>query len=155
MVHQGRYLRSEYSNCIFDSRAHSGNDGISSLGWRRHWRKYGRTWGGPRIVPFQLDMSKSSPSESPYEHASVIRTSATYNYSLGKKGPTCPKTLFALLELLQKPKVSGYFRTHYIGKNSSHKSDRVMQGLLWYHANYAEALQALWKKGHRTVKPEC
>jgi hypothetical protein len=30
-----------------------------------------RTWGGPRIVPFQLDISMSSPSARPYEHASM------------------------------------------------------------------------------------
>lgn len=28
------------------------------------------TWGGPRIVPFQFAISMSSPSASPYEHAS-------------------------------------------------------------------------------------
>lgn len=29
-----------------------------------------RTWGGPRMVPFQLLMSRSSPSSRPYEQAS-------------------------------------------------------------------------------------
>lgn len=28
------------------------------------------TWGGPRMVPVQLVMSRSSPSSRPYEHAS-------------------------------------------------------------------------------------
>lgn len=30
----------------------------------------GPTCGGPRIVPFQLDINRSSPSVRPYEHAS-------------------------------------------------------------------------------------
>lgn len=32
-----------------------------------------RTWGGPRMVPFQLDIIKSSPSVRPYEQASERR----------------------------------------------------------------------------------
>lgn len=35
-----------------------------------------RTCGGPRIVPFQFDMSRSSPSARPYEQASRIQFSS-------------------------------------------------------------------------------
>lgn len=30
------------------------------------------TCGGPRMVPFQSDINRSSPLSRPYEHASVI-----------------------------------------------------------------------------------
>lgn len=35
-------------------------------------RRRNRTCGGPRIVPFQLDIIRSSASASPYEQASAI-----------------------------------------------------------------------------------
>ena len=65
----------------------------------------GLTCGGPRIVPFQLDMSRSSPSSKPYEHASAIGVSDVSQ----KKNWTGMYQLLNPSRLSQAPPVGGSF----------------------------------------------
>ena len=63
------------------------------------------------MVPFQLDISKSSPSESPYEHASA-GISAGETLASWITPPTRTQPFLALLKLFKQAEVPGYFGTH-------------------------------------------
>jgi hypothetical protein len=83
---------------------------FSSCIWRKA-AKGGLTWGGPRMVPVQLVMRRSSPSSRPYEHASEA-CQLDCPYQEPHIIHTCTQALLALLKLLQQPEVAGYFGTH-------------------------------------------
>lgn len=71
-----------------------------------------RTWGGPRMVPFQLVMVMSSPSSRPYEHASCVSSVLSCINRCSLSSLTCSEALLAFLELFEQAKVAGDFRTH-------------------------------------------
>ena len=115
MERRGSCRRNECSDCRYDFRGRSSEKSVKSLtmlvseDFGRH-----RTCGGPSMVPFQFVMRRSSPSDSPYEQASTAaKKSATSNRNqLMQSFSTSPKTFLAFLQLFQKSKVSGHFRTH-------------------------------------------
>jgi hypothetical protein len=70
------------------------------------------TCGGPRIVPFQSDMRRSSPLSRPYEHASIWLLVLMSCHDGSSCCHTSTETFLALLQLLEQTEVSRYFGTH-------------------------------------------
>lgn len=70
------------------------------------------TCGGPRIVPFQFDMRRSSPSERPYEHASEGCSMENGGLRGVERRHTGSETFLTFLEFLQKAEVAGNLRSH-------------------------------------------
>jgi len=71
-------------------------------------RQFGPTCGGPRIVPFQLDIIRSLPSAKPYEQASRGESVVSFltlslipaHYLPTIMELTCAEALLSLLQLL-------------------------------------------------------
>lgn len=76
-MNRGIRVRTECWHCISDSRVRSVDGSLATIPIISFLII--RTWGGPRMVPFQLVIVISSPSARPYEHASMVaRTSVSW-----------------------------------------------------------------------------
>ena len=73
------------------------------------------------MVPFQLVMRRSSPSSSPYEHASAPISVSVLRPNHCSPDPTRPQAFLAFLQLFQQTKVAWYFGSHgFVSGNPSY-----------------------------------
>lgn len=99
------------SGCIYDSHGRSVTSNMVSWIFFMQAQVL-RTCGGPSIVPFQLDINRSSPSERPYEQASKYPFSATCCEESKDGSFTSSESLFSLLKLFKQTKVPRNFSCH-------------------------------------------